>query len=238
MKKERWVEILVVIIVLGTLAFLCKKVVDMSGTLGTVDAKTTSTAERLNRIANVLPDIGVRVANEELSRAIQTAVLATKPIQTVDGDWEVAVTVLDAQSSKKWSVPFRLASKGDRQLVDELIGIGAEIDRNFLLLSSLQQYSRTAHVKNASIPGYIDANASFVLYNTNGEEFVAKIANRMADRTYVAAFDMAVTDYKSLIKALQAQQEAFKLPEQFEREHRSQTPIASPPATTPLLNKP
>lgn len=212
MKKERWIEILVVLIILGTLGYLCVRVVDMSGTLGSVDVKTSWTAERLNRIAAALPDIGVRVANEELSRAIQTAVLATKPIQAADGGWEVAVTVLDAQSSKKWTLPLRLGSKGDRQPVDTLLGIGAGIDRNFLLLSRLQEYSRNTHSMGdpyASVPGYIDAKASFVLYNTTGEEFVAKIANKMVDGAHEEVFHRKVENYWSLIKALQAEQEAF-----------------------------
>jgi hypothetical protein len=208
MKKERWIEILVVLIILGTLGYLCVRVVDMSGTLGSVDVKTSWTAERLNRIAAALPDIGVRVANEELSRGIQTAVLATKPIQAADGGWEVAVTVLDAQSSKKWTLPLRLGSKGDRQPVDILLGIGAEIDRNFILLSRLQEYSRNTH-SNASVPGYIDAQASFVLYNTTGEEFVAKIANKMVDGAHEEVFHRKVENYGGLIKALQAEREAF-----------------------------
>jgi hypothetical protein len=213
MKKDRWIEILVVIIIIGTLAYLSKRVMDMSATLGGVDVKTSWTAERLNRIAAALPDIGIRVADEELSRTFQTAVVATKPFQAANGGWELAVTVLDAQSSKKWTLPVRLGSKADRQAIDTLLGIGAETDRDFLPLSRLQQYAWNAH-SNGFVPAYVDAKASFVLYNASGEEFLAKIANKMVDQAHEAVFGVKVEDYKSLIKALESEQGAFTLPKQ------------------------
>lgn len=92
MKTEHWIQILIGGIFLGGLGYLIPKVVDMSGTLGRVDANQTSTAERVNRIAGALPDVGVRVAREEVFRAFQTAVLATIPTQTTNGSWQTTVT--------------------------------------------------------------------------------------------------------------------------------------------------
>jgi hypothetical protein len=212
MKNEFWLEILVGVIILGTLAFLSIKVWDMSGKLSSVDATATFTADRVSRIAAALPDVGIRIAREELARAIQTVVLSTNPHQTANGGWQVAVTVLDTQSSKKWTLPVRLNSKDDRKTVDALLGIGVEMDRDFLSLSRLQEFSSAAHLVDASVPNYVDAKASFVLYNTNGKEFVSKITSRLGQETREAAFDMKVEDYMTLIKALQAEQDAFMTP--------------------------
>lgn len=74
MKSERWIEILVVGIMLAGLAWLLTKVYEMNGTV-------VSTAQRVDRIALVLPDIRVRIAQEELSRQIQMAVISTKPVE-------------------------------------------------------------------------------------------------------------------------------------------------------------
>ena len=117
MKKAFWVEILVGGIILVALGYLVPTVVQMSGTLGRVDANQTSTAERVNRIAAALPDVGVRVAREEVFRAFQAAVLSTIPTQAADGNWQTTVTVLDTQASKKWTLPIQLSSKDDRQAV-------------------------------------------------------------------------------------------------------------------------
>jgi hypothetical protein len=230
MKTENWIELLVGVIILGALAFLAVKVVDISGTLGGVDARSSSTAERVSRIAAALPDVGVRVANEEMSRPFQTVVLSTTPSEGADGTWHVTVTVLDTQSSKIWTLPIKLASKDDRQVVHSLVGTGSELDRAFSSLSLLQEYSRIAH-GDSSIPPYVDVKASFVLYNTNGEEFVRKLASTpttgadavltvaakvedyASSKAEPASFDTKVEDYATLVKALKQRQEAFKPPE-------------------------
>jgi hypothetical protein len=210
MKKAFWVEILVGGIIIATLGYLVVTVVQMSGTLGRVDANQTSTAERVNRIALALPDVGVRVAREEVLRAFQAAVLSTTPTQAADGNWQTTVTVLDTQASKKWTLPIRLTSKDDRQAVYALVGAGVDADRASATLYRLQEYSRLAGLDSA-IPHYVDVKASFVLYNTNGEEFIKKIASA-AGAAYETSFDMKVEDYASLVKALKERQEAFKTP--------------------------
>jgi len=211
MKTEHWIETVVGLIILGGLGYLIPKVVDLSGTLGRVDANQTSTAERVNRIAAALPDVGVRVASEEVSRPIQTAVLSTKPSQAADGSWYVTVTVLDTQSSKKWTLPVQIESRDDRKLMHALLGAGAEAERAFSSLSRLQEYSRLAH-EDSSIPPYVDVKTSFVLYSTNGEEFVTKFANTVVSGTQETPFDIKVEDYATLVKALKQREEAFKTP--------------------------
>jgi hypothetical protein len=211
MKPEYWIETLVGAVILGALAFLAIKVVDMSGTLGSVDARASSTAERVNRIAAALPDVGVRVASEEVSRPIQTAVLSTKPSQAADGSWYVTVSVLDTQSSKKWTLPVHIESKDDREIMHTLVGAGAEAEPGFSSLSRLQEYSRFAH-GDSSIPPYVDEKTSFVLYSTNGEEFVTKFVSTVVKGAQETPLDIKVDDYATLVKALKQREEAFKTP--------------------------
>jgi hypothetical protein len=208
--KKFWVEILVGVIILGGLAYLIPTVVQMSGTLGRVDANQTATAERVNRIAAALPDIRVRIAREEILRAFQAAVLSTTPIQAADGTWQTTVTVLDTQASKKWTLPIQLTSKDDRQVVYALLGAGVEADRAPTLLYLLQQYSRLAGLHSA-IPRYVDAQSSFVLYNTSGEEFIRKVSS-FAGAAYESSLDGKIEDYASLLKALNEREEAFRTP--------------------------
>lgn len=79
MAQENWIQILVVVIILGTLDFLASRVLDMSQTLGSIDATVTATKDRVDRIAEELPGVGVRVAYEEVRKPIRTLVITTKP---------------------------------------------------------------------------------------------------------------------------------------------------------------
>ena len=102
MNKSFWIPTLVCVIMLGTLSWLSVTVFNMNGTLSRVDTQVgrvvpladefpsiksqlTSTSKRVDIIAKNLPLLQIRVAKEELSKPVKTAVVATNPRKNKKG---------------------------------------------------------------------------------------------------------------------------------------------------------
>src|SRR6266513_452736 len=139
MKLEGWVEIAVGTVILGTLGYVAVKVIDTSerigavdGKLGSVDTKVTFTSDRVERIANALPEMRIHIAEDEIKRQIKTAVVSTKPTQSADGKWKVIVNVIDPVASARWTFPVSLPSRDDRSALYSLIGTGADADTTYM----------------------------------------------------------------------------------------------------------
>lgn len=84
-----------IILVLGVGGWLIVQTSGMNRNLGSleakVDAKLSEHASRIDRIATALPDVGVRIAKDELSKPVITAVLVTNPTKTAKGRWVTGV---------------------------------------------------------------------------------------------------------------------------------------------------
>lgn len=208
MTKDNWVQILVGTIILGTLAFVAVKIVDITGTLGSVEAKVTSTSERVDRIAQVLPDVGVRIAQEEIARPLKTIVVASTPYQVNGGRYVRTLTVVDATAQVKWTTPIALASRDDRELVGALAWAGADMDREFSSFSEMQRYSRAAR-SSTELPAYLDARASFVLRSVAADEYIEQM-NRLGLHPRRAMIHAAIESWPTLVVALKEREEIFK----------------------------
>lgn len=175
MKSEAWIELIVGTVLLGGLGFLIIKVMDINGTLGGVEAKVSYTSDRLERIAQALPDVGVRIASEEVNRPIRTIVVASTPTRNRDGQYQVVLQIVDAEKSTKWSVPVKLASKSDKQLLGTLAWTGFNLDPNYATFARMQSYARAAAL-DSSLPATVDTRVSFVLGTTSAEEYLSEIS--------------------------------------------------------------
>jgi hypothetical protein len=215
MKAQYWSELIVGTIILGTLGFLAFKVIDTSekvgtvdGKIGTVDTKVTFTSQRVDRIANALPDMRVNIAQEEIKRPIKTAVISTKPIETAEGKWHVIVNVVDAESSTKWTFLVDLASKDDRKPLYTLIGSAADAEPSFVSVAQLEKFVAVSK-SEAAVPHYIDAQASFVMHDTDAKEYLNKILwlSQTAKKSNVQGL---TNDWTKLAATLDENADAFK----------------------------
>jgi hypothetical protein len=88
-------------VILGTLGYLCLKTTDLTGSVAGIDAKISSTSERVQRIAQALPDVGVRVATEEVNRPLKTVIATSPPLKDSTGLWLVKTAVIDTDKNEK-----------------------------------------------------------------------------------------------------------------------------------------
>ncbi len=155
MKSEKWLELLVGGIILVGLAWLLTQVFDMKGTV-------TATAQRTERIASALPGIGVRIAQEELSKPIQLAVISTKPVEVTQGEWVSAVHVLDTGNARMTTYRLKLQGANDNRAKLLVTGSVFLSDDRAVSFSQLEGWSLDVE-KPVALPGYIDISSSYVL---------------------------------------------------------------------------
>ncbi|MFM7449346.1 MAG: hypothetical protein ACKO24_12210, partial [Leptolyngbyaceae cyanobacterium] len=142
--RDLWLPILVGTVVLGGLGYLVVKVSDIGGTLQAVDTKVVSTKERIDRIAEALPDMNIRISNEEIDKSISSALLTTKPFQDKDGKWFVFITLIDPGSKEKSTYKVLLKSKDDNRAVYYIKGSGYNLEENVVSANRLVNWSKNS----------------------------------------------------------------------------------------------
>jgi hypothetical protein len=162
MPPEIWIQILVVVIILGGLGWLLIQVFEIKGTVGSVDQRVDDTRQRLDRIAQALPDLRVRVAKDEVSRPVETAVVSTKAFQLQSGKWFSAVYVLDTSQLKRFVYLVKSNGPDDKTLQDIVAGSVAQADNSAVSFAQLESFSSVVG-KPVYVPLYVEKKASFVL---------------------------------------------------------------------------
>jgi hypothetical protein len=63
------------------------------------DEKVTGAIGRIDRIASALPDVRIRIANEETAKPIRAAIVVADPVKNKAGEWVVAIHLIDVAGS-------------------------------------------------------------------------------------------------------------------------------------------
>jgi hypothetical protein len=206
MSKETWTEIIVGTVIIGALGFLSSKIMDMNGTLGGVDARVTSTSDRVERIASVLSEVGVRVAHEELNRPIKTMVVTTLPKKTdPEGHYVTIVNVIDAETSDVWTFPVAMESASGKRDIATIAWAGAVRSNEYASFKTMQAYAKEASV-DASLPSYVDPTTSFTLTSTSAKEYLKEISS-VAPSPQKLSATIEVGNWKDVSKALKDNKE-------------------------------
>jgi hypothetical protein len=187
-------------IILGTLGYLCLKTTDLTGSVAGIDAKISSTSERVQRIAQALPDVGVRVATEEVNRPLKTVIATSPPLKDSTGLWLVKTAVIDTDKNEKYILYFRLQSENDKRPLEAMLGSGMESDGLALFFAKYQEYARKTN-KPTSVPTFVDAKASFALPETSAQDFVTRVA-WMTEKQNKSPIKVDGSDWQSVVKAL------------------------------------
>lgn len=159
-------------LVLGVGGWLIVQTYGMNRNLGSleakVDAKLSEHASRIDRIATALPDVGVRIAKDELSKPVITAVLVTNPTKTAKGRWVTGVQVLD--TTTKTHSTYLIPAKGPKDKEAMWLANGAvyDVDPSALSLKALSKYSSAVGAP-VSPPAYIAQQYSYVLRTSSTE---------------------------------------------------------------------
>lgn len=165
MKAEKWLEIIVCVVIIGLLGWLLKLTVDMKYSLGKLEGTTSSTSERVDRIVAVMPNMMIRVAHEETKKPFKAALITTKPIERSPGNWISVVHFMDPEKIERSTFEIPLDGPDDKELKNLITGIAFRLDEYSLSFNKLKNFSLEIG-EPVTFPMEIDDKTSFLLYKS------------------------------------------------------------------------
>jgi hypothetical protein len=170
MNSEKWLEIIFGVIVIGGLAFLGTNLFDMKGTVSTIEAKLDNTESRVGRIADVLPEVKARIAQEEVNSALSGFVAVTKP-KNIDKEWITNTLIYDRDSRRitVYKISLNEAHKDYAGYV-----IAGKIKTEGVNDSSFSELAmHSAELDGVVVlPANIDPDKSFIIRSGNIEKLI------------------------------------------------------------------
>jgi len=193
METKDWMQILVGVIILGTLAWLGTQVFDMKGTLTRVD-------ERVVAIADEMPEIGRYAAWRELDAPIKGALLASRPFKSPNKEWKITIHILNPNCEETKRFVVSLNNQNDPKLACALIGSAFMHDKTSLSFDRMIYFSRKAGEK-VKISGSIDTKASFLFRNRELEDLTS-IVSHIAGEPEKLGCKMVSRNWRELTKEI------------------------------------
>jgi hypothetical protein len=170
MKAEHWLQILVGVVILGTLGFLSTNVYDMRGLLSGMTEKMEQTERRVTRIADVLPDVRAKVAWEEVQAPLSGFLAVSTPVEQHPDEWTSTIHLYHARTGALQAFQItRSEQEKDlpRYLVAGRIRTEGFLDPTFHELVGFANSEQIA----MTLPANLDSQASFVIRSHNMETF-------------------------------------------------------------------
>lgn len=145
-----------------------EQVFNMKGELSSVSSEISATSQRVDRIANVLPDIGVKIAREEVSKPFEVAVVTTEPRKGGSVGWVGAVHVVDNVKKLRITYIVKLKGQDDESLACIVMGATKRIDSKAASFCDYESWSSDIK-ESIKAPSYVDTHASFVFRKSSPE---------------------------------------------------------------------
>jgi len=188
-------------IILGTLGFLAVTLFQVNGTVAKIEGSVESTGKRLDRIAQALPDLKVKIANEELRKPLNFAILTTEPEQIKNGIWETKINIINSKKNEISGYIIKTKDIDKRSVAYTLLGIAKEKELDTLSLKEARKYAEVTDNDDYLIypSTYFDQNASFFIRNavTNPGEIGMLIKSSYSKediRTFTYSLDVDLED--------------------------------------------
>jgi hypothetical protein len=170
------VAIGVFVVVVG---WLIHTVFTMNATLSVVDTKldamdakvdtnTEGTNQRIDRIVAVLPDVRAKVAQEEVAKPIQAAVVVTEPIEASPGKWITAVHFLEAAQQTRQTYVVQVKGPKDKTIAYLASGTAISSDSDAISFDSLSAMSSDLG-KPIIVPNFVISKNSIALRRLSPE---------------------------------------------------------------------
>lgn len=136
------------------------KMFDFSSTLSTAVQQGSATNQRVDRIVAALPDLKVKIAQEDLEKKIALVVVTKNPTEVSPGRWTQSIIVLDYSGGRLSE--FQIPSRGS----DDMGGgytVSGLTNRISVEKISFDEFTVAATEigKPKAYPVWIDASASY-----------------------------------------------------------------------------
>jgi len=162
---EKWFQILVEIVGVALITFagwIAYQVYEIKGTLGYHTGRIDETSKRVDRIVDAVSDMKIKIAEEEMARPIEAALIITKPVRLKTGEEALALHILNGSELKRHIYLIKNNELDEDELSSFLIGKVQKFDPKAISLSKLEEITTDAK-KPIIFPRYIEKTASFII---------------------------------------------------------------------------
>ena len=169
-----------------------------------MNPKVSETANRVDRIVDALPDVKIRIAQEDLAKQIRVAIVTTKPEEVSAGKWISAIHVLDYISGKRKSYKAVLSGRDDRYasyLVTGLASITAQDKLSFYDYA----YASCESGNATTVPIYLDGMASYAILSSS-VDYPKHLQGLFGKPVKEAALEKRVMQWGQLIAELKKEE--------------------------------
>jgi hypothetical protein len=154
--KQKWAEVLIIVITVPALLLLLKLAWDQNSRM--VELET-----RLAAFVNAMPELRRGIASAAINQPFRSVLIVSRPIAAGES-WEAQVEILDAEKGDITTYVAKLGETTKQMLQVNLIGSIKRIDSNALSFREMQEKENVAGVGGEVPPAAIDGDASFVIY--------------------------------------------------------------------------
>lgn len=130
-------------------------------TTGT-NKRVDDTNERIDRIVAIIPDVRIKLAQEEISKPIRAAVVVTEPSEASPGKWVAAVHLLETTQQRRRTYVVSLNGPGDKSVAYLASGAAAAFDSDAISFKNLSALSSDLG-KPAIAPNFVVSTNSLAL---------------------------------------------------------------------------
>jgi hypothetical protein len=128
-----------------------------------MNPKVVNTEERVERIVDVLPEVKVRIAEEDVSRKIPMAIVTAEPYERTPGQWANVVHLVNFSSGKKLS--YQVPLKGPNDLNGRYLVSGLALESARQRISFLDNAQSSEKIGTTQpIPLYVDRSGSWIFF--------------------------------------------------------------------------
>jgi hypothetical protein len=127
-----------------------------------MNPKVTETARRVDRIVDVLPDVKIRIAQEDLQKRVRLALLTAEPTEVRAGEWAAMVELIDFESGKGTIFSAKVKGPDDPNISYLVSGLADATTREKISFFDCS-YASSQVGKATAVPEYLDATASYAL---------------------------------------------------------------------------
>jgi hypothetical protein len=167
-RAEWWQIVLTVIglLIIAPLGWLCLQVYDMKPTVLT-------TASRVDRIANALPEMSRYIAEEEIRRKPRGIIITETPRKTKDEDSIIRVHLIDPD---KKQFLYTITTKDPEDVEAKIAGLVEISDSNSPSFNRLKKWSNEVG-SYPKIEGNINLKTSFFLRDSDASYYSMELWN-------------------------------------------------------------
>lgn len=171
----------------------------------------TMTAQRVDKIVEVLPDMRVRLAGEDLDRKFTSVILTTEPVQSSKGTWKASVHHLDFEKGIRRTYVTTLKGPEDHLTSTMVTGLATRTARDKLSLDDFEIASKLTS-KPTEIPMIFNSDSSYAIFRAT-RNVDKGLRHLFGEPKYEGALQKGQLKYEELAKQLHSQVEVLRPPE-------------------------